>query len=367
MQTWTATISQIQDIPGKDRIGLATVNGYQAIIAKADYQVGDLVVYISEQSIVPDELLEEIGLTGKLSGSGKNRVKAIKMGGVVSQGIVCRPADWELAGRPQGDVDDLLKITKWEPEIPLSMSGKIARPRGNAPITPMYDIENIKKQRHMRMRYDDQGNIIGDYWYDPFEGYWVQVTEKLHGTNYALHMNQGEFAPYVYSKGLGKQGFVLEDTEGNVYWKATHMYPELVTFLEETLKRDESVSSITVRGEVIGQGVQDLDYGIPFDLAVFAIEEHGPYGEEDSTHPNDWYTFPDTVPVIPIMWEGQYDYDKIVAMATGMNEYGKPGTHVREGVVCVCDTRFRQTNGMRFAAKFINPDYLTRKGGTEYN
>lgn len=374
MNVWTATISDIQPIPNKDRIVLATVNGYQSIVAADHYKVGDLVVYISEQCILTDQLQEELGLTGRLAGSKKDRVKAIKMGGVLSQGIVCRPADWELAGRPEGDLDEFFNhaITKWEPEIPLHMSGKIGRPKGNAPIAPMYDIENIKKQRHQRWNFNPQtGEPEGEpWWYDPFEGRYVIVTEKLHGTNFAVHMNLGDPTVYVYSKGLGKNGHVLLEDETNVYWRALHKYPRIKDFMFEMLMDDmDFTAAITIRGEIIGNGIQDLTYGIDFDLALFAIEFHEHNGTVHNYHPHTWQRTSELggIPYIPILWEGTYDYDKCVELSVGDNLYGTAGLHVREGVVVSDADQYRQMNGQRYAAKFINPDYLTRKGGTEFN
>ena len=365
MNVWTANISQIDPIPNKDRIVLATVNGYQAIVAADQYKVGDLVVYISEQSILNAELQEELGLTGRLAGSNKDRVKAIKMGGVLSQGIVCRPADWELAGRPEGDLDDLFakSITKWEPAIPLHMSGKIGRPKGNAPIAPMYDIENIKKQRHQRWHFNPEtGECVDPWWYDPFNGEIVYVTEKLHGTNFAAHMNHNDPNIYVYSKGLGKNGYILLEDDTNVYWKAFHKYPSLKEQMEELL-RNQSTDAVTIRGEVIGEGIQDLTYGHKFELVLFAVECHTA-GTANSWHPDGIIL---DVPNVPVLYHGVYDYDTIVELSLGTNLYGTPGLHVREGVVCSHSYIYRQMNGQRYAAKFINPDYLTRKGATEFN
>jgi RNA ligase (TIGR02306 family) len=369
MQTWTATITDIQPIPNKDRIVLATVNGYQAIVGADTYKVGDTVVYISEQSIVPEWLQDELGLTGRLSGGNKDRVKTIKMGGVYSQGIICKPGVWQLEGCPEGDdFDALLGIVKYEPTIPMHLSGKVGRPRGNAPIAPMYDIENIKKQRHLRHEYNPQtGDPIEgtEYWADPFIGQEVIVTEKLHGTNFACHMNLGDTEPYVYSKGLGKQGHVLLDDDVNAYWRALKMYPQIVDEMRSELVA-VGCDSMTVRGEIIGTGIQDLDYGIGFDLVLFAVEYHYE-GITESFHPETigWDLY--GVPIIPIRYYGIYDYDECVEMSMGSNLYGETGKHVREGVVVAHATQYRQMNGLRYAAKFINPDYLVRKGGSEFN
>lgn len=363
MQTWLATITEIYDIPNKDRIKLATVNGYQSIVS-ADYKVGDPVVYISEQSILPPDLITFLGLEGRLAGADKNRVKAIKMGGVLSQGIIMRaPTVPDFVD--EDGLDKWFGVTKWEPSIPTHLSGKVGRPKGNAPIAPMYDIENIKKQRHLRFEYDNRGEIIGEYWYDPFDGQQVVVTEKLHGTNFAAHMNRGDTDAYIYSKGLGKNGHVLLESDENAYWKAFRMYPEIGMFLRETLYHMSDVDSVTVRGEIIGEGIQDLTYGYKFDVALFSVEHHIA-GEVKCYHPSLFTRLLD-VPHIPELYRGGYDYDMCVSLSVGTNLYGTPGLHVREGVVVAHATQYRQTNGNRYAAKFINPDYLTRKGGTEYN
>ncbi len=376
MQTWIANITNIQPIEGKDRIVLATVNGYQAIVGKDTYQLGEEVVYISEQSIIPDTLQEELGLVGRLAGGNKDRVKAIRMGGVLSQGIVCQPQAWVEAGKPNltsDMLDGLLQVAKWEPTIPLSMSGKVARPRGNAPICPMYDIENIKKQRHLRFEHDPiTGETIGDgVWFDPFHGETVTVTEKLHGTNFAVHLNREEDGTvntdnvYIYSKGLGKHGHVLLEDANNVYWKAFRKNPDLAAWMGQALINMAHVDSITVRGEVVGTGIQDLTYGVEFELAIFSIEYHT-QGVTTAVHPDET-SFPFDIGTIPILYQGVYDYDLCVELSQGDNIWGVPDLHVREGVVVTHAYQYRQLSGDRFAAKFINPDYLTRKGGTEFN
>lgn len=78
--------------PNADAPELAQVGLYHAVVAKNVYQTGDYALYIPEQAILPDQLIEELGLTGRLSGSKKNRVSAVRLRGELSQGIVCRPA-----------------------------------------------------------------------------------------------------------------------------------------------------------------------------------------------------------------------------------------------------------------------------------
>ncbi len=77
--------------PTVERIELVQVGEYRAEIPRGRYKPGDWAIYIPEQAIVPDDLLAELGLTVKLAGQKKNRVKATRFRGELSQGLVCSP------------------------------------------------------------------------------------------------------------------------------------------------------------------------------------------------------------------------------------------------------------------------------------
>jgi len=80
MSTFSVPVTKITNIipiEGADSIELAQVFGYQSVVGKGQYSVGDIVVYIPEAAIVPDWILHEMNLVGKLAGKEKNRVKAI--------------------------------------------------------------------------------------------------------------------------------------------------------------------------------------------------------------------------------------------------------------------------------------------------
>lgn len=93
MSTLKVTAEQltVHPHPNADALELAQVGLFRAVVAKGAYRPGDWAVYIPESALVPEGLVEELGLTGKLAGSRRNRVKAIRLRGELSQGIVCRP------------------------------------------------------------------------------------------------------------------------------------------------------------------------------------------------------------------------------------------------------------------------------------
>src|SRR5271156_5459950 len=79
---------KIEVHPNADALELAVVGDYRSCVRKGDFKTGDLGVYIPEGSIVPKWIVASLGLTGKLAGPDDNRVKAIKLRGILSQGLI---------------------------------------------------------------------------------------------------------------------------------------------------------------------------------------------------------------------------------------------------------------------------------------
>ena len=109
------------------QIECARIGDFYSVVGKGQFQTGDVAAYIPENSLLPDDLIESLGLTGKLHGSKKNRVKAIRLRGVMSQGIVYKVPDVNEMGV---DVTEQLGITKYEAPIPTHMSGQMWNTQG---------------------------------------------------------------------------------------------------------------------------------------------------------------------------------------------------------------------------------------------
>lgn len=130
-------VTDIQPIPNADKIVVAFLDHWPVVVKKGDYSIGQLASYFPADSIIPIDLLKAMGLEGRLSGSLKNRVKAVRLRGQLSVGLVYKAPD----GMVEGDaVDAHFGITKYEPPIPTELSGQcVSRPREFA----KYDIDNI--------------------------------------------------------------------------------------------------------------------------------------------------------------------------------------------------------------------------------
>lgn len=332
---------EIGRIPGQD---------YQFVVRKGQFVDGDLFVYIPEQAVLPQDLIEGMGLTGMLHGSNKNRVKPIRLRGVLSQGLAHRPVvwppDWELGM----DVGDELGITKYEPVVPTHLEGRV-KPAPNLPRAPggslfqgYTDIDNIKKFRDVLQ-----------------PGELVYVTEKLHGTCLLVGSLCGERV--VSSLGLARRGYMLED-DGNVYWETAKRY-ELHDKLEMMLK-SKGCQQGMIFGEIIG--VQDLKYGhtdgqTSFQAFDLLLEES--YGYQP------YYEFLPRclsygIPTVPLLFIGPYAPDHILSLTAGSSSLADV-RHVREGVVIRPAAERRHPALGRVILKSINPDYLTRKNGSEFH
>jgi len=102
-------VDEIIPIENKDRIEIAIFGGWQIIVKKDEFKVGDKAVFIEIDSVLPDKPEFEF-LKSK-----KFRIKTMKMSGVVSQGI-CFPLDILPKGNYEvnQDVTDVLGIKQYE-------------------------------------------------------------------------------------------------------------------------------------------------------------------------------------------------------------------------------------------------------------
>jgi RNA ligase (TIGR02306 family) len=349
----TAEVLTVHEHPNADALELAQVGLYRAVVAKGAYRTGDAAVYIPEQAVLPPDLIEELGLTGRLAGGRSDRVKAVRLRGELSQGIVCRPkalADVDLrqAALAGTDFSERLGITKWVPPVPPMMNGDV---EPAADLLPWVDIENIQRFPGI---------------FTPGEA--VVLTEKLHGSACLLTYVADEDRVYVSSKGFGAKSLALKEDARNLYWRAVrqHGVAEAAARLAHRL----GARRVGVFGEVYGAGVQDLSYGADgrrddrLGYAVFDVsaEIGGAVRWLDAAE-----LLTGELPLVPRLWEGPYDAEHVLSLADGRETVSGRSLHLREGVVIrPAVERYSEVTGGRAIAKAVSPAYVTRKGGTEY-
>lgn len=364
----------IEPHPNADALEIANIQGFQAIVRKGQFQTGQLIAYIPEAAIVPDDLLESMGLRGALHGPNKNRVKAIRLRGIVSQGLVYPMRDGWVEGQ---DVAEELGITKWEPRPDVPDDGELRprrTPQGNpnafsvgASRTIRYDIENYRA--HAK-----RGILT--------EGEDVTYTEKIHGSwvCFALlpkgmaHAEYGDFI--VTSKGLAKSGQALkpdvEGGRGNWYWRAAREF-DIEAKMREIWGRSCGFP-VFLMGEVFGEGVQDLTYGTPLTFRAFDIYIGNPSpdapGSERGTFLSDTalelFLGYMSLARVPVLYRGPFSVESMRQYTRGTETISGKGAHIREGIVVRPVNERTHPSVGRVIFKSVSEDYLLRKGGTEY-
>lgn len=350
--------------PEVTRLEVGKIGNYNVVIGKGNHKTNDLVAYVPEQAIIPDELLAEMGLTGKLAGSKKNRVKAIKLRGVMSQGLVYKAKpEWTLGQ----DVTKELGITKYEPVIPAQMQGEMQL---HPDVNLKFDIENIK-------RYPDVFQ----------EGEEVIFTEKVHGTFVMIglvhedlrkeDMIDGKF--FVSSKGMGASGFYFKDNEknnSNVYVKAfkqNGLGEKLEHIKESFLSRPcrqynqikEDKATAWLLGEVFGvqKGYGYGANGSEPGFRAFAIK----VGHEYVSHRDTFealcsYNF---IRIAPVIYRGPFSKEMLKQYTDGKETITGNETHIREGIVVTpVQERFDYNIG-RVILKSVSDEYLGKSTGEE--
>jgi RNA ligase (TIGR02306 family) len=342
--------------PNADRLELSKIGDYLSIIPKGVYKNGDLAVYIPEQAIVPEEVLAEIGMVRKLAGKQKNRVKAAKFRGVVSQGLILPTREhWK-----EGDiVNDELKIIKYEPVIPEQLAGEVDNV--GLEYTIKYDIENFK-------RFPD---VIE-------EGEMVQFTEKLHGTfsmftaapSDQLNDKLIDQRFSASSKGLGKKGLAFKDNEKNKCNTYLQTAKALNLFEIAGKLADRHGANVTLAGEIFGSSIQDLKYGLQkgtqfrlFDIAVGNSREEKRFLNHEDI---ELICKEFNLQSVPILYVGAFSKELLLKYTYGKETVSGTESHIREGlVVKPLVERYVPALG-RVLLKSISDDYLLRKNGTEF-
>lgn len=311
----------LEPVPTADTLALVRIGGYQCLVRKEEWKDGDLGAYVAPDSLVDGDRPEFAFL-----GAGKkHRIKAKKLRGVISHGLlVAAPAGMEEGQ----DAAEALGVEHYEPPVQGESGSKFtAGPTAKGPDipAPVYDLENI-------CRYS---NVL-------LPGEPVMITEKIHGAN----------ARFVYYDGqvyCGSRTTWKLESEGSSWWMAYKAEPMLQSFLQEH-------PGWVVYGEIYGR-VQSLHYGIKEGCRLAVFDILGPKGwlwpeEARQTAPS--------LPWVPTLFNGPFDMTTAKALADGPSQVAGADHH-REGCVIEPLTPRYDPKIGRVKLKAVGNDYLLGK------
>ena len=374
MATFTCEVIkvQIKPHPNADALDIIEYGLFQSVMKKGLFKDGDLGVYIPEAAICPPEVIkaccawDDTKDRGRLAGGGYDRVKAIKLRGVFSQGLVMPLPEGSMWIEGQ-DVQEEIGVKKYDPKIPSHFFNN-GQPKIAGQFhgyTPNFDVENVKKHKNAFEIGED-----------------VLITEKIHGTccvigcyteeaveKYSLNAdNLYKGRVFVGTKNLTKRGIVYNPNDmDNIYARVPHElglldklieYQDSLRLMEDCLDIKDITVCDCIIGEIYGP-VQDLKYGL--DKPTFKAFECW-YSKASS--PSRFtpvmlqgldilakdYMFP----WVPVLYQGPYS-PELLALNTG-NSILAPD-QIREGIV------IRSNDGEKLF-KYVSEAYLLRKGET---
>lgn len=362
-------ILEINPHNNAERLELATVYGFQVIIQKGKFKVGDKIIYIPIDSILTANLESLIfGPDAKIK-LNKQRVRQIKIRGLVSQGMVIRPEEVTSIVNPdyfkdEQDVGPILGITKYEPPVRENRMPSGPRARNKRNPHPMFH------------KYNGLGNIK---WFPNMfkEGDLVVIQEKLHGTN-----ARASVLPFIantlwkkvksflrlapatencygsnnvdISASLSYKGYYGEDVYGKVFDKVN---------VFNKLKLGE-----TVFGEIVGPGVQKgYSYGLKeHEFVLFDVKILEPDGNQKWLTPNEveLFALERGFKFVPVLYKGPFNKEMTYALTKGKSMFNDMSEKVREGIVIKASEKY-SIEGNKQALKWVSEDYLADETNTD--
>lgn len=319
-------IKALEPIEGADAIERATVLGWQLVVKKDEFRVGELCIYCEIDSILPEkpefEFLKSRGM----------RIRTIRLRGQISQGI-CFPLSFLPEGtlmEEDADITEILGVTKYEPPIPASLAGVM---KGAFPsFIPKTDETRVQVLQNMLSKY------VGTKCY---------LAEKLDGTSVTYYVNEGVF-------GVCSRNLEVEESEENTLWKVARELD-----IENKLK---SVGkNIALQGEMIGEGIQNNKYLLRGQQAyffnVFEIDRYKFLDFVDFQEFMTKFEFK-AVPILDTNFELTDNIEELVTLSVAKSVLN-PKLQ-REGIVIRPLQEITNPRYGRVSFKAINPEFLLK-------
>jgi RNA ligase (TIGR02306 family) len=333
MSEFHVVVTQLEKIgrhPNADTLEISTVCGYPVIFKENQFKPGDKVVYVPVDALVPLWHPLFAWLDEGNIGQEYIRIKAKKLRGINSVGLLARAhPDWEVGRNVQAE----LCIKKYEPNIPAQMSGEA---ESGPSVVPVFtDMESLRK-------FPD---VIK-------EGESVIISEKIHGSNARFYWHDGRLwcgSHYQWKK----------DDPNNMYWKAARKYG-----LD---KWCEANPDLVLYGEVYGhqKGFQYAVDRTKGDVGFCAFDVY------DTFKGSYWSAITvfgvmemvAHIPFSPVIYDGPWKQE-LTELRFGPSLV-KNAKNIREGfVVRPTLEKYDPTIG-RVVLKMVSEDYWVARGNKE--
>lgn len=351
-------VHAVKDCPNSENLSLISLYGWDVVAKKGTYQKGDLVVFVPPDSVLPKYLEERLFPPGSKITLKNSRVRAIKVRGNISPGLIFSLdiVKDKLGNQyAMGDnVSELLGIVKYEMpiwDLPKHMTtGPIGKRKfDNKEFKQYTDIENFKFYNRLFQTGEE-----------------VYLSTKCHGTSFRAGWFKTEVNSF-WKKILLKMGWLPEyefcwgsrKVQIQNKWVHTGYYDEDVysKMVKQYDLKNRIPKGYAVYGEIVGPGIQaNYTYDVPngeHKLYVYDVLTEGKW--------LDYSVFQAKVAEmgltpVPLCYVGPYDEQKVMSYLT-VNPLHKQ--EINEG--CVLKPVIETTCSMgRKVLKLINPVYYVQ-------
>lgn len=349
-------IIDIQSIKDADKIEVATVLGWQVVVAKKDnFKIGDNAVYIEIDSIVPEKPEFEFLRDRKF------RVRTIKLRGQISQGLLLPMSILPKANYKEGqDVTEILGIKKYDTQAEIEqrlLDEKIARENSKIKkfLMKMKWYRRIfPKKKHgfpsfIKITDEDRIQLFPDICTKESETPFI-VTEKIDGQSatYFLIKHKGIFKS-KYTFGVCSRKVFLPKKDNSSYWTIAIRHN-----IEGVLKSIIGNNNyVVLQGEIIGNRIQGNKYGVNgYDFYAFNLIY--PDKKVDSIVAKEILS-EHNIKFVPIIEENFLLKSTIPEMVDFSNSKSMIANTLREGIVL----RNYEKN---ISFKVVSPEFLLKYG-----
>lgn len=332
-------VVEVRPIPGADAIEAVTIQGWQCVVKKGSFAVGDRGVYLEIDAVPPDTSAYRFLWTAKGSPEvegarpAQYRIKTMTLRKCLSQGLLLPLKEAGLDGSVEdgADVTELLGVGKYEPPLPSGGSDARCAFPGVVPKTDEMRVQSVP-----------------------------EVLEELRGKPYVATLKcDGTSATFLVDPFDGSfhvcgRNWSLREGD-NLYWGIARQHE-----LEAKLRASEG--RFAIQGEICGPGVQKNPLGLErHALFVFSVHDLVDKRFVEDAEMRDVCARMALTPV-PIVERGEafaHDQGSLLALADGVY----PGTkNAREGIVIRPTTEtFSPTLGGRLSFKAISNQYLLKE------
>ncbi|MFA5557842.1 MAG: RNA ligase family protein [Methanofastidiosum sp.] len=354
-------ILEINPIEKADAIEVCKVLGWEVVVAKKDnFKVGDLVVYIEIDSIVPDRPEFEFLRNRKF------RIKTIKLRGQVSQGLVMPMSILPIGKYKEGDdITEDLNIKKYDPQADAErklMEQKLAHTNNKIhkflSRYPWYRklIFKPKKSKFpgfIKKTDEDRIQLFPRICEEEKDTLF-QITEKLDGqsgTYFLLKTPKKwyQFGKSAYTFGVCSRNLHLPKEDNSSYWTIAKQY-NIKGVLESLIGNEQYV---VLQGEIIGGNIQKNKYKISgYDFYAFNLIYPNRKMENKQMQELLNPLNIKTVPVLDIGFKLKNTIKDMVEYAKGKSTLLD---ELREGIVV-------RNYEKDISFKVVNPDFLLKFG-----